>query len=173
MTQSCCDPEIDTRIWESYKPYGQPYTYLRVARRKTVSEVYEALKAALGQDEHGHVNLPGVDEYLSLGSGYMIRPNCQTGATELSTIGDIEWPEGRIVVFSVNGSSEGDYVHVEVHAREGGRVISHLVFLGKSLMGRDAAWGGRAQDRRPARRLANPYAPTARRRGTCLAQRRA
>ena len=56
--------------------------------------------------------------------------------------------EGRIVVVSVNGSSEGDYVHVEVHAREGDQVVSHLMFLGKSLMGRDAAWAA-------ARRIAD------------------
>ena len=56
--------------------------------------------------------------------------------------------EGRIVVVSVNGSSEGDYVHVEAHVREGDQVVSHLMFLGKSLMGRDAAWAA-------ARRIAD------------------
>ena len=38
---NCCDPQVDTCVWESYKPEGQPYTYQRVVRRKTVDEVYE------------------------------------------------------------------------------------------------------------------------------------
>jgi hypothetical protein len=117
-----------------------------VVRRKTVAEVYEALRDALGNDEHGYVNLPGVDEYLSLGPEYKYRPNPRADGLELP--GDIEWPDGRIAVLSVNGSSEGDYVHVEVYAREGEQVVSHLVFLGKSVRGRDAAWAA-------ARRIAD------------------
>ena len=47
---------------------------------------------------------------------------------------DCPWPtrDGRLAVFSVRGSSEGDYVHVE----QGGK----LILLSKTFQGRDAAW---------------------------------
>ena len=121
---------IDTCEWESYIPEHANeggYTYLRVARRKTVAEVHNELEQRLGRDQWGYVNYPGVDEYLSVMDG------------------DIEWPEGRIVVFAVTGTSEGDYVHVEVHQPNGTR---HLLILGKTFHGRDAAWAA-------ARRIAD------------------
>src|SRR5262249_50391251 len=47
------------------------------------------------------------------------------------------WPvDARIVVFSVRGGSEGDYVHVEALA-DGNAT---LLLAAKTFMGRDAAW---------------------------------
>lgn len=114
---------IDTCEWESYVPEHANeggYTYSRVKRRKTVREVGDELKQALGVDQWGYCSHAGVEEYLSLGDG------------------DREWPDGRIIVYAVNGTSEGDYVHVEVQPTDGGDRVGMI--LGKTFQGRDAAW---------------------------------
>jgi hypothetical protein len=97
--------------WSESSPNG----YLHKLRTKTVREVYEELRAILGEYPDGG------EEYFSIAP---------------SVRGEAEWPDGDIVSFSVNGSSEGDFVHVEVH-RNGHR---ELVFLGKTFQGRDASW---------------------------------
>jgi hypothetical protein len=50
----------------------------------------------------------------------------------------MEWPEGRIVCYSVNGTSEGDYSHVDVHGYGTGEYTP--IYTGKTFMGRDASW---------------------------------
>lgn len=85
----------------------------RLVRTKTVDEVLSEIRAAVGEYPEGG------EEYLS--------------AFPL-TVGT--WPEGRTVVFAVEGTSEGHYVHVEVHHGDS-RV---LVLLAKTFAGRDAAW---------------------------------
>lgn len=89
--------------------------YLHKIRTKPVGEVFRELNEALGEYPDGG------EEYFSLMVG-------------LDTL--TPWPPGDIVCFSVNGSSEGDYTHVEVH--HGGE--RRLIFLGKTFMGRDASW---------------------------------
>lgn len=105
-------PKIQTSVWTHKE--GTPY--MERARRKTVWEVYNELTAIVGKTGPGH------DEYLSM---------------PLTLPEDAEWPEGRIVCFSVDGTSEGDYTHVEVHNGDGERT---LIFLGKTFDGRDASW---------------------------------
>ncbi len=102
---------IEVYEWEKRGDDG----YLYKARTKTVGEVYEELREVLGEYPDGG------EEYF----GLMVNLN-----------GSMEWPEGNIVCFSVNGSSEGDYTHVEVH---NGKERT-LIFLGKTFMGRDASW---------------------------------
>jgi hypothetical protein len=104
---------IDTAIWEP----GEN-GYLKLVRRKTVREVYDELRAAVG-------------EYPEGGEEYFIVTSWQCYGD-----GGADWPDGRIVVYSVNGSSEGDYVHVEV-ARERER---YPLLLAKTFAGRDASW---------------------------------
>jgi hypothetical protein len=103
-------PKIDVCLWEKER---SPEGYMILSRRKTCGEVMDELRKIVG--EHG----PGHDEYLSL----MLHR-------------DEPFPEGRIVCFSVNGSSEGDYTHVEAH-QDNERT---LIFLGKTFDGRDASW---------------------------------
>lgn len=88
---------------------------LRKVRTKTVWEVYVELREALGAFPDGG------EEYFQAVFPIDHRK---------------EWPEGNIVCFSVNGSSEGDYTHVEVHRGH----ERTLIFLGKTFMGRDASW---------------------------------
>lgn len=108
------DPAIETTIW---RPDPERLGISLVDRVRTVREVYDDLRAVVGEYPDGS------EEYLS------IMPDFRDSQT---------WPcpLGRIAVFAVNGSSEGDYVHVEVH--EGERRM--CVLLGKTFMGRDAAW---------------------------------
>jgi hypothetical protein len=107
----------DTCVIEVYEWEPTPDGYLRKRRTKTVGEVYAELRAILGEYPDGG------EEYFCMAYG-------------ASPSSNREWPEGDIVCFSVNGSSEGDFVHVECH-RNGSR---ELVFLGKTFMGRDASW---------------------------------
>jgi len=83
---------------------------------KTVGDVLDEVVAIVG--EYG----PGHDEYFMTIPGLSSR--------------DQPWPEGDIVCFSANGSSEGDYVHVEVHNFQ----KRQLVLLAKTFDGRDASW---------------------------------
>jgi hypothetical protein len=63
-----------------------------------------------------------------------------TTCKRFEPMADAPWPDySRIVVFSVRGSSEGDYVHVESFDSQGRRT---LVLLAKTFSGRDAAWQG-------------------------------
>jgi len=83
------------------QPVIEPHVYehdpsspgrLTFARSKTVAEVLAEIRSAVGEYPEGG------EEYLSAVPG--------AGA----------WPrEGRTVVFPVEGSSEGHYVHVEVY----------------------------------------------------------
>lgn len=108
------EPErVEVYVWKKNEETG----YLDKVRTKTVWEVYEELRAILGQYPDGG------EEYF-----------CVPASAAVSDAA--EWPDGDIVCFSVNGSSEGDYVHVEVHTA--GR--RYLIFLGKTFMGRDASW---------------------------------
>lgn len=88
--------------------------YLDKVRTKTISEVYEELRAILGEYPDGG------EEYFTIVADDRHKP----------------WPDGRIVSYSANGSSEGDYVHLSVMAEHG----EHPIFLGKTFMGRDASW---------------------------------
>lgn len=114
---------VETQVWvgdteRGWSPEGGGY--LRLVRTKSVREVYEELREILGEYPDGG------EEYFTL------MP--ELGKDDR---GEGEWPQGRIVVFSVNGTSEGDYTHIEVHDNEGQR---HLMMLGKTFMGRDASW---------------------------------
>lgn len=103
--------QVEVYVWDRSDPSG----YLTKTRTKTVREVFDEVYAILGEYPEGG------EEYFMIST----RVN-----------GEGEWPEGDIVCFSVNGSSEGDYSHVEVHKGSS----RTLLFLGKSFMGRDASW---------------------------------
>lgn len=105
-------PKIDVTVWKDER---SPEGYMVQERRKTVREVYDELVGIVGREGPGH------NEYLSM---------------SIHRDGDAEWPDGRIVCFSVDGSSEGDYVHVEVHNGD----VRELMFLAKTFDGRDASW---------------------------------
>lgn len=102
---------IETQVFRSGR--GPDVGYLIHDRDRTVGEVYDELRAAVGEYPHGG------EEYLTA-----MLPR------------ERKWPRGRLAVFSVNGSSEGDYVHVEVHDDE----QRTLVLLAKTFDGRDASW---------------------------------
>ena len=106
---------IDTSIWEPATDPGDT-GYLKLVRKKTVREVYAELVALVGELGDGH------NEYLSVMAQY--------GE-------DMEWPEGTIMVTSVNGSSEGDYTRIGVVTGLG---EFKLLILGKTFDGRDASW---------------------------------
>ena len=107
--------EAKIRVHE-WAPNPERPGYLVLVRTRTVGEVWTDLCTELGEYPDGG------EEYLTT----MI-PRVQ------------EWPAGLIVVFSVNGSSEGDYTHVEVHANDGSSRRT-CVMLAKTFMGRDASW---------------------------------
>jgi len=103
---------VEVHVWQP-RPDGSGY--LDLVRTKTVREVFEEVVAIVGDLGDGH------NEYFSIFARH----------------GDnLLWPKGDITCFSVNGSSEGDYVHVEVH--DGDR--RELVLLAKTFDGRDASW---------------------------------
>lgn len=97
----------------SYRPDPDRPGYQLHVRDRTIGEVYDDLRAVLG-------------EYPAGGEEYFTTIPAAARS----------WPHGRIVVFSVTGSSEGDYTHVEVHGDDG----RDLIFLGKTFDGRDASW---------------------------------
>lgn len=103
---------VETSI---FRPDPERPGYLQLVRDRTVGEVLDDLRTALGEYPDGG------EEYFSASALGADRP----------------WPNGRIVVFSVNGSSEGDYTHLEVHLPDGSR---DLIALAKTFMGRDASW---------------------------------
>lgn len=97
--------------------------YLMVPRRKTVNEVCGEILALLSHDAgDGFAVVDGADD------SFGVFPAID---------GTRPWPEGRITVFAVTGSSEGHYVHVEVQAGDG---RAELLLLGKGFGGADAAW---------------------------------
>lgn len=108
---------VETDVW---RPDADRPGYLLHVRDRTVGEVYDDLRAIIGEHPDGG------EEYFTLMSA--------AGAREASPL----WPQGRIVVFSVTGSNEGDYVHVEVLDDGDGR--RELVILAKTFAGRDASW---------------------------------
>lgn len=108
-----CNPAVDPYVWEPNPDAPYPGA-VRIARKKTGREVHAELRAIVGQYPRGG------EEYFA----------CMY---------DGEWPiavGGRLAVFAVNGSNEGDYVHVEGH---NGRERIPLM-LAKTFHGRDAAW---------------------------------
>lgn len=128
---------VETYIME---PVPDKPGYSRLARQKTVREVYEELRAILGHYPDG------AEEYFSIGMYHTL--DRETRGKHLSDDeryevykrihgGDTPWPEGRIHISVVTGGSEGHYTHVDVHTPDG--EIAD-VFLCKTFMGWDAAW---------------------------------
>lgn len=133
---------VDTDVWEHAQPGDSEYPYMKRSRIKTVAEVRREILVQLGcewtgEDDYvddspicrspdeGGYHMEGLSNFLHMVSGYPDEP--------------VLWPEGRIYVTSVRGSSEGDYVHVEVCPPNGDG--PHIcVFLAKTFAGRDAAW---------------------------------
>lgn len=118
------DHVIETQVWTRDTRPGRE-GYLVLERNRTVREVYDDVRAVLGEYPDGG------EEYFSIGPG-VVRGVYDSAGTR-------EWPVGRVVVFSITGSSEGDYVHVEVHDHNHGQE-RECVLLGKTFAGRDAAW---------------------------------
>jgi hypothetical protein len=107
-----------------YEPDPDRPGYLRFVRAKKLREVLDEIVDATGAYP------AGCSEGLGLYPGMFAND---------------PWPRaGRLVIFAVNGSSEGDWVHVQM--QEDGRFKGLL--LGKTFDGRDAAW-------KYARRLAD------------------
>lgn len=148
---------IEIEVWV---PDPQNPGYLTFERRRSPREVCRDLVAVLGEYPVGGEEGIHPFPYYDCGPCRQVTggpPRCNKYTTSYSPFGhgldgnrgcdlhkectgyvdsvDCPWPnpEGsRTVVFSVRGSSEGDYVHVE----QGGQ----LVLLCKTFQGRDAAW---------------------------------
>lgn len=108
------DPKVDPFVWVP-DPDRPGSGYLKLERVKKVREVLDEITDITGPYPEG------------CGEGLGVPP---------WTDPNMEWPEGRIVVYSVNGSSEGDWTHVEVHSGD----TVHRLLLGKTFDGRDASW---------------------------------
>jgi hypothetical protein len=118
---------IETGVWEAYRPEGGKYDLMREVRRKTVREVRDEIVAAFRRELEAAGEDARWPECYGQSEGLGVYP--LIGGSGL-------WPDGRICVFSVNGSSEGDYVRVEVH----GDGEPQLLMLAKVLVGRDESW---------------------------------
>jgi hypothetical protein len=106
---------IATDCWQ---PDPDRAGYLRYVCQRTIREVVADLRRVLG-------------EYPVGGEEYFTASKYGRRGEEIT-----DWPKGRIAVFAVRGSNEGDYVHIEViHEGE-----STIVALAKTFQGRDAAW---------------------------------
>jgi hypothetical protein len=109
---------IETEVWE---PNPDKPGYLRFVRMKTISEVYDELKARLKADDL----LP--DEYFQISSGF--RYGDEYGG---KTPNKIPLPKNywQIICFAVRGTSEGYYIHVGLILKDG---QYQDLFLGKTL----------------------------------------
>src|SRR5204863_8528126 len=119
---------VETEVWE---PNPDEPGYLQLVRRKTVDEVMDELRTIVG-------------EYPTGGEEYFTSP------LRLIADDEPEWPAGTIIVYAVEGSSEGDYVHVDVIKHDGQRVA---VLPAKTFTGRADA---RAFARRLYDRIGRP-----------------
>ena len=149
---------IDIELWV---PDPERPGFLKHERTRTPREVCRLLRDVLGEypvgGEEGLHTFPYYDcgNCPADGKDGMVRcnkytsPNSPFGhgpdgkgpcdlhkqCTGYVDWADCPWPtrdSGHLAVFSVRGSSEGDYVHVE----QGGK----LILLAKTFQGRDAAW---------------------------------
>jgi hypothetical protein len=106
------EPTVTTQVWVQ----DPDSPYLKLDRIKSIDEVRDELVAIVGEypdgGEEGLHVFPSID-------------------------GEAPWPKGQIAVFSVRGSSEGDYLHVEVL----GDLTRRLILISKTFQGREAAWG--------------------------------
>lgn len=103
------------------EPSKDKQGYLDHVRNLTYDETLEAIKAAFGTKEEWD----GAFDYFL----------AETRAEE-----QINQPVpdfNRVYVYSVTGSSEGDYIHIEMWLTKGGRLP---LFTGKTFGGRDKAW---------------------------------
>lgn len=108
------EPRVETQVWE---PDPERPGYLKFVRSKTVREVLDEIVDITGPYPAG------------CSEGLGVYPGVYDA--------DFKWPrEGRLVVFSVNGSSEGDWVHVQM--QHNGQATGLL--LSKTFDGRDASW---------------------------------
>jgi hypothetical protein len=103
---------IDTQLWE---PDPEKPGVLRLVRDRTIREVFDDLRVALGEDPQA-----------ARSTSWCVRTLPVTPP----------WPKGHIAVWATRGANEGDYVHVDV--LHDSRVQS--VLLAKTFHGRDAAW---------------------------------
>ncbi len=104
-------PTVDTAVW-----VPGPDGYLLRVRVKTVREVFEEIRAVVGDRPAGAEDYFHISQSLSDERG---------------------WPAGLTVGFASAGHSEGHYVHVEVIT---GDQTCESVLLGKTFQGKDAAW---------------------------------
>lgn len=123
---------IETQIWE---PNPENLPYLRLARCRTVEEVYQDIKNRLKQ-----IPCPGEDCSLLDSMDYfsISLRNQATGEIER----DKSWPERYrwISCFAVTGSNEGYYIHVEVITPDDkGPEKRTLLYLGKTFVSMDTA----------------------------------
>lgn len=150
---------IDLDVWAPTGPDGT----LQLVRRKSPREVLAELTAVLGEypvggEEGLHVfptltmdcaNCPPspyrssgrscskYDDHFDAADGERGGCRIHTTCQKFTPLADAPWPDGRLTVFSVRGSSEGDYTHVEVRDGDG---RSELILLAKTFQGRDASW---------------------------------
>jgi len=106
---------------EKWRPDPENKGYLKYSGQFTVKEVYDAIVKLL--PEYG-IEIERL-EYFSCCSEYNYENSNR------------EFPRSRwIACYVVTGDSEGHYIHVDSIDEEGKR---KMVFLGKSLVGRDYA----------------------------------
>jgi hypothetical protein len=111
LTMSERPTAIATQVWVPDRSGS-----LRLVRTKSAAEVLDEIVAFVGKFP------PGAEEGLGLAPSFWLE------AKHL-------WPAGRILVGTAIGTSQGDYVHVDVVTEDG----LEEVILGKTFQGRDAA----------------------------------
>jgi hypothetical protein len=148
---------IETYLYEPMP--GEPGCQ-RIVRRRTPREVLADLHAVLGEypvggeeglhvvpslnyecatcpTRNGHPMCSKYEDHYEL--AHFKRGGCRLHTTckQFTPCSEAPMPDGTLVVFSVRGSSEGDYTHVEVLKGDGTR---ELILLAKTFQGRDASW---------------------------------
>jgi hypothetical protein len=119
--ESVIPTRIDTEVWVPCP--DSPY--LHRERSRTIDEVHALLTATMTEPHPRYpeqVWIEGADD------GFSVWPFID---------GHREWPVGRTIVYSIEGASEGDYVHVDSISRDG---VLHPLLISKTFDGRDAAW---------------------------------
>lgn len=118
---------LETLTTQEWQPDPECPGRSKLVRTKTVREVYNELAAYVSAQREGEtwtIWMDGIEEGLCI-SLWQANPDTTP------------WPASeRVVVFSLRGGSEGDYVHVEALTDQGHRPL----LVAKTFMGRDAAW---------------------------------
>lgn len=111
-------------VWRYVVENGQQTGYIRRSHGRPVGEIVADLTKRISRL---------VDEYATLGGDFKY-------ARGVENVYETECPEAqRIAVYAVTGGSEGHYVHVDLHVREGeygnARLVVRSLMLVKTFKG--------------------------------------